>query len=168
MKRLLLVGAATLVITSTGPASAGDGVTLPEQVAQGPNNVLTCRGGGSTHFDLIFNRNHYREVCVRFAWSGGALARRLPAPGHCGWASRAPTDKERRTRLFCQSITRTVVIQRAPGRASVRFVSADAPYIAYLGSRRHVYRLLVRSQGTSYKVLRVVYPRRRKPKKKAR
>ena len=168
MIRLLLAGAAALAVAGSGSAAAGDAATSLKQVAQGANDVLVCRGGGSTHFDLIFNRNHYREICVRFTWSDGALRRRLPAPGYCGWVNRAPTDRDRRTRLFCQSITRAVVIQRPAGRAAVRFVSVDAPYVAHLGNSRHVYRLLVRSQGSSYKVLRVIYPRRRKPKKKGR
>ena len=168
MRRLLLVGATALVTAGLGPAAAGEVAPPNDQVAQTANDVLTCRGGGSTHFDLIFNRNHYREICVRFTWSDGALRRRLPAPGYCGWVNRAPTDRDRRIRLFCQGITRSVVILRPAGRAAVRFSSADAPYVAHLGNPRHVYRLLVRSQGTSYKVLRIVYPRRRKTRTKAR
>ncbi len=139
------------------------------QIAQsGPSQQLVCRGGGDADFDFYANKNNTREVCVFFRWIRTPLRRSLPPPGHCGFVNRAPELKERRIRLFCKNITRTFQIRRWPpgSRQRYQFVSADAPYLANINNPRYHYRLLVSSQGTSFKVERFLGRQIKKRKKR--
>ena len=142
---------------------------LAEEIAQsGPSNQLVCRGGGDASFDFYANKNNYRELCVFFRWVEAPLRRTLPPPGHCGFVKRAPELKERRIRLFCKGISRTVQTRRWPpgSRQRFQFASADAPYLGNITNPRYIYRLLVSSQGTSFKVEGIVGRPKKKRKKR--
>ena len=147
---------ATLAAIAVTPTMAGEkGAPAFGQLAQGgPREQLVCRGGGDADFDFYANKNNTRELCVFFRWIKTPLRRSLPPPGHCGFVKRAPELSERRIRLFCRTITRTLQIRRWPpaSRQRYQFVSADAPYLANITNPRYHYRLLVSSQGTSFKV----------------
>ncbi len=153
------------------PVMAGDN-SAPEtgQIAQsGPLEPLICRGGGDAGFTFTANKNNYRELCVNFRWVKTPLQSSKPPAGYCGFANRGPVLKERRIRLFCQSISRTVQIRRWPpgSRQRYQFLSTEAPYLAKLGNKQYNYRLRVSNQGTSFKVDAVLDLAKKKPKKHA-
>ena len=169
MRAIAIIGAVMLL--GAPPVAAGEQSAAPDaQLAQGPSLVLVCRGGGGSRFDIYFNKNHYRQLCVFFKWHEQALGRNRPPPGRCGFIKRAPTSQEQRARLYCHDITRTVRIRRWPSRMRRRYQysSVDAPYLAHLDNPRYGYALRVRSQGSSWKVLGMVRPRAKKRRKKRR
>ena len=168
-------GIAMAAALAGAPAFAGDigpgsrhSAAIGQLAQGGPRLLLVCRGGGDASFDFYANKNNYRELCVFFRWITVPLRRTLPPPGHCGFVNRAPERKERAIRLFCRSITRTVQIRRWPpgSRQRYQFIGADAPYLAHITNPRYIYRLLVISQETSFKV--EGFPGRPKKKRKMR